>query len=721
MKIWIWKPGDRLKAGQFRIRRRFTIQRRLGEGGFGITYLAQDTKPNRKVVIKTLNATQQSNSNFLKIQEDFIKEGTILKEFNHPNIVKVFEITKIGNLFGLILEYIKGQNLGEHIIKNGRLNEKQALKYIDQIAQALHYIHERNFFHRDVKPENIMLRADRESAILIDFGIARQFVDQSTIYLSNTFGTQIYKPLEQYEQRGRFGPYTDIYALSFTLYYLLTGILPTEAYTSKSRKSFYDKGTGEEIDKYLWNELIKADISEKTIIAIKSGLKVEPTDRPQNINAFRKLLGYEQDLSSYKKIVTRLETTGDFHSTSRLNKETTQKTKAGLYTRTIIIRILGAVQNILQDIASLISSTDSVTALSLPLMSRRVMLQLLLGVGGLTGIGLISLLIKIFSRSIDSLSTVSPKSSVPIPEPSISIESSPQTNPETIIAAKASSQPTLETIQFATVKLDDKGKIIARPKRTAQVYKEDLGNGVNLTMVKIPAGTFKMGISYREIEFERRQRNHSSEGLMNLKENSYSSPEHRVSIKNFYMGQTEITRAQYNELMISPPDRGKYDNFPVTKIDWNEAHRFCLKLSKKTGRIYGLPSESQWEYACRAGTITNFAFGNIITHEISNYVKSSSGNEKEVGSFPPNSFGLYDMHGNVLEWCEDNWHDNYKNAPIDGSPWVDKDIGYNSIGVKRGGSYRDSMDDAASSFRSPWRQNVSITHLGFRVVHLGIL
>jgi eukaryotic-like serine/threonine-protein kinase len=709
MKIWIWKPGDRLKAGQFRIRRRFTIQRRLGEGGFGITYLAQDIKLNRKVVIKTLNATQQSNSNFLKIQEDFIKEGTILKEFNHPNIVKVFETTKIGNLFGLILEYIKGQNLGEHIIKNGRLNEKQALKYIDQIAQALHYIHGRNFFHRDVKPENIMLRADRESAILIDFGIARQFVDQSTIYLSNAFGTQIYKPLEQYEQRGRFGPYTDIYALSFTLYYLLTGILPTEAYTSKSRKSFYDKGTGEEIDEYLWNELVKVDISEKTIIAIKLGLKVEPTDRPQNINEFRKLLGYKEDLSPYKKATTRLETTGDFHSKSQPNQENINRIKLSLHTKKTILKILEIVQDILRDTTSLISATYSVTASSLPAMNRRVILQLLLGVGGLTGIGLISLVIKSIFRTSDATSTIQPESSTPSPELSTRTEVLPQPTPETTIVARTSSQPTLETIQFTTVKVDDKGKIITRPKKTAKIYKENLENGVDLIMVKIPAGSFLMG--------------------------KEENQKHRVVLKEFYMGQIEVTQSQYALIMddkdpyISNPSANKGEDLPVNQMNWEQAKKFCKKLSEKTGRNYTLPSESQWEYACRAGTTTRFSFGNPKSEEFMNF---NSSFPAKGATYPPNSFGLYDMHGNISEYCEDAWHEDstYTGAPIDGSPWMNvsekerKSSTYKHWGnhVARGGSFSTALfqDGIASGDRSRQRESGNFT-CGFRIVQIGKL
>ncbi len=184
MAIQIWQPGDKIKND------RFEILKQLGKGGFGITYLAEDTVRKQQIVIKTLNANQQSQTDFAQKQENFVKEGFTLKTFNHPHIVKVYEPIQIGDLWGLVMEYIPGQDLADYIITNGRLGEAEALLYIDQIAQALDCVHQQKFFHRDVKPHNIMLRQDRGEAVLIDFGIAKEFVDLETIYLSNSLGTQ---------------------------------------------------------------------------------------------------------------------------------------------------------------------------------------------------------------------------------------------------------------------------------------------------------------------------------------------------------------------------------------------------------------------------------------------------------------------------------------------------------------------------------------------------
>jgi serine/threonine protein kinase len=287
MAIQIWQPGDKIKND------RFHILKQLGKGGFGITYLAEDTVKKQQIVIKTLNANQQGEADFAQKQENFVKEGFTLKTFNHPHIVKVYEPIQIGELWGLVMEYIPGQDLADYIIANGRLGEAEALNYIDQIAQALDCVHQQKFFHRDVKPHNIMLRQDRGEAVLIDFGIAKEFVDLETIYLSNSLGTELYKPIEQYEKRGQFGAYTDIYALAVTLYHLLTGAAPgggSPLYTSKARKDAQDRGWGDKLDEHLWGELANAGVSERTQSAIRVGMGIEPSQRPQNMTEFRKLL-----------------------------------------------------------------------------------------------------------------------------------------------------------------------------------------------------------------------------------------------------------------------------------------------------------------------------------------------------------------------------------------------------------------------------------------------
>jgi formylglycine-generating enzyme required for sulfatase activity len=213
------------------------------------------------------------------------------------------------------------------------------------------------------------------------------------------------------------------------------------------------------------------------------------------------------------------------------------------------------------------------------------------------------------------------------------------------------------------VKVDDRGNIVTRESLQAEYFTENLGNGVTLDMVAIPGGTFIMGSPKTE-----------EERLNN------EGPQHSVTVPAFFMAKYPVTQAQWQAVMGNNPSRFKGANRPVEQVSWNEAGKFCQKLSQITGKNYRLPSEAEWEYACRAGTATPFCFGETITTGLANYNGDdtygngpkgvSRGQTTDVGSFPPNGFGLYDMHGNVSEWCQDVWHKNYNGAPTDGSAWT---------------------------------------------------
>lgn len=188
-------------------------------------------------------------------------------------------------------------------------------------------------------------------------------------------------------------------------------------------------------------------------------------------------------------------------------------------------------------------------------------------------------------------------------------------------------------------------------------------------------------------------------------------PQHQVTIAPFLMSQFPVTQAQWETVRGHNPSHFKGANLPVELVFWHEAIEFCQKLSQNSGKDYRLPSEAEWEYACRAGTTTANHCGETITHELANF---SRGKTTEVGSFPPNAFGLYDMHGNVLEWCQDTWHSNYEGAPTDGSAWIEgRD---DRLKVVRGGSWASSPRHCRSAYRYYYGPGVRTYYLGFRVV-----
>jgi formylglycine-generating enzyme required for sulfatase activity len=296
------------------------------------------------------------------------------------------------------------------------------------------------------------------------------------------------------------------------------------------------------------------------------------------------------------------------------------------------------------------------------------------------------------------------------------------------------SRDELHSFEFETATLQvQSGQsqlLVQRRSQTAQQLIDDLGQGVALEMVLIPPGAFEMGAPEGE------------EGRSNDE-----GPQHPVTIAEpFFMAKYPITQAQWRvvaamgqverELALEPSNF-KGDNRPVETITWLDAVEFCARLSHHTGRDYRLPTEAEWEYACRAGTTTPFHFGETITTDLANYrgtdwqigettYPGAYGDgpygeyreeTTEVGSFEvANAFGLYDMHGNVLEWCQDWWHENYEGAPNDGSAWLAHEDDAEEKRVLRGGSWYD----VPGFCRSAYRFRVAPVNIGdvvgFRVV-----
>jgi formylglycine-generating enzyme required for sulfatase activity len=267
----------------------------------------------------------------------------------------------------------------------------------------------------------------------------------------------------------------------------------------------------------------------------------------------------------------------------------------------------------------------------------------------------------------------------------------------------------LKTFSFEVVSTNATGNIINRRNESATYFTEDLGNGVTLEMVEIPGGTLIMGSP-------------KSEAGRDLDE----GPQHQVTVPVFFMAKYELTQAQYQAIMGSNPSRFPGNNRPVERVSWNNAVTFCEKLSQKTQKNYRLPSEAEWEYACRAGTTTPFYFGESITSELVNYNgnytygSAPKGQYRQqttdVGSFPPNAFGLYDMHGNLWEWCQDDYIDNYSDAPKDGSALTGRS---GDVKLLRGGSWISKPQGCRSGDRNNNLHPFRISGFGFRVVCSG--
>jgi formylglycine-generating enzyme required for sulfatase activity len=271
--------------------------------------------------------------------------------------------------------------------------------------------------------------------------------------------------------------------------------------------------------------------------------------------------------------------------------------------------------------------------------------------------------------------------------------------------------------------------VIHRKQKQGEQYLDRLSDNINLELIKIPKGSFLMGSPEDELE-------------------SYSDerPQHEVNVPEFYMGKYPVTQAQWrfvanleqvNQVLDEDPSKFKGDLRPVEKVSWLDAVEFCARLSRYTGREYRLPSEAEWEYACRAGTTTPFHFGETIDAQVANY--QAKDEEYKGKTYPgkygrgefgeyrkqtipvdqlnvTNEFGLCDMHGNVWEWCMDHWHEDYKNSPpIDGSAWLDENAAEGAQRLLRGGSWFNSPRYCRSACRIRYEPDNRLNNIGFRV------
>ena len=619
-----WKTGDKLNNGKF------VVEELLGSGGFGVTYKIKQTRTNKLFALKTLNELARSKPDFPQLQSKFINEAIALASCSHLNIVKVYpQGFQEGGLWCMVMEYVKGEDLSRHLDSYGKFTELKAVKIIQKVGEALSFVHHKGLLHRDIKPANILLRSSDETPVLIDFGLAREYnADSDSIGSMTNSMTECFAPIEQYQRQGKFGAWTDVYALSATLYVLVTKEMPIPARFREHADLVPPKKHN-------------TQLSDRLNEAIVKGLKLQPEDRPQTVKAWLEML---QPPEQKPKPLIQPE-----------------------YIEAVTVPV--SPKPLLRGDGGIEGDRNSQT------VTRRNWLKY-------SGLAIASMIVALVGREIIN-----------------------------------NNELELAEYEFDVITVNDKGEEINRELGSAKYFTEDLGGGITLDMVEIPAGTFIMGSPEDEL----------GRGID-------ESPQHEVSVPRFYMAKHQVTQAQWKAVAAMSqierelkPDLSNFegDDFPVEQVSWYDAVEFCKRLSKATGREYRLPSEAEWEYACRAGTITPFHFGETITTDLANYngdyhfvyANAQKGLHRQkttaVGSFPPNTFGLYDMHGNIYEWCADDGRDNYQDAPDNGSTWINKN---SNKKVLRGGSWDSDPNNCRSAYRLENYPDNKYVYIGFRCV-----
>ena len=707
---------------------RYEIVKKLSEGGFGVTYLARDIqRPSHpECVVKELHSFHYNKPDVLRL---FQQEAQVLESLGeHDQIPRLLASFQENNRFYLVQEYIEGVTLRDELnpknLPKQSKPEAYVLEFLRDTLTVLKFVHQQGVVHRDIKPENLMRRQRDGKIMLIDFGAVKELTQSQIkapgrITATVSIGTAGYSPFEQMQQ-GNPRPASDLYALGMTAIEALTGKAPSSLLldpdTNKViwrnsvkvskylgalldqmvhphyQRRFRDAGVvlqalaqipGISASKTPSPQPISEPVQPRSKIAPPS-LTVPPPPIPRKQSPKAKPPQPQASLSVSKASELRQPAgKGVVSSLQKRTKLNQQPQVAPVMSPTVAVRPVSSKPAPKKKAAQQKMSSQ---------LPRRHVLKYL-GFGSVGALGLTGLA-KVFSdgRSRGVIATGNIQ---------------------------------LEDFQFETVQLSDTGKVTKRDLLIRKLFNQQISGDVSLPMVQIPAGTFLMGSP------------DSEEGRFDRE-----GPQHEVTVPGFFMAQTPVTQAQWKAVAKLPtvkvgmeeaPLNLKGDRRPVERISWWEAQEFCDRLSNLTGLTYRLPSEAEWEYACRAGTTTPFYFGETIMTEVANYRgqdweflgKVYLGNygrgpkgkfleqATDVAKFPANPWGLYDMHGNVLEWCADHWHDSYQGAPTNGSAWLtDKK---DAARLLRGGSCYSFPANCRSAYRSFSSPGHRDSGLGFRV------
>ena len=598
----------------------FRLDAQLGAGGFGITYRAHDELLDKVVAIKEYLprdfATRTAGNTVAPISDAdardyqwgltrFLDEARTLARFKHPHLNQVYRFFESNGTAYMVLEYVHGETLADRLSREPFLEEADLQRVLDEVLSGLGVMHEAGYVHRDIKPGNLMLREEDGSAVVLDFGAARQAVGQRSKPITSIL-TPGYAPVEQYDGKvDRVGAWTDIYALGMVAYRCISGLGDSELPDAVARMLAHTRREAVLLPAI---EAGKGRYSPKLLEAIDWAMEVNEHDRPQSVDAWRQALTGGTRRKSPTKSV---------------RKPATQPTRGTTTERT--------------------GTRWSSVALTLV-----IVVGALLGAGAWWG-----------WQAYPEWFGQGPGGSPPVVKQEAPVE-----------------------IETVTPDATETGEL--ERKRQEALERELVGE-----MVSIPAGTFRMGDLSDEGDDDER-------------------PVHSVEVPAFNMGKHEVTFTQWDTCVADggcgryrPDDEGwGRGNRPVINVSWDDAQGYIDWLNDKTGGNFRLPSEAEWEYAARAGSTTKYHYGNSESQlcRYANHADSSTDIDwrnkacsdgvgigtAAVGSYQPNSYGLYDMHGNVWEWTEDCWNDSYAGAPSDGSAW---ELGGCGRRVLRGGSW----------------------------------
>ena len=719
------QSGTLLQGGKYR------IEEVLGQGGFGITYLAVQTNlKNRKVAVKEFflkehcerdastsyvsMGTSGSKDLVLKFKNKFIKEAETIAEMDNPHIVRIHDVFEENGTAYYVMEYLSCGSLSDRI-PSGGLPESEAVGYIRQVADALSYIHENKILHLDIKPSNILFRKADE-AVLIDFGISKHYDESGGSQTSSTpVGiSEGYAPTEQYEREGisSFSASTDIYSLGATLYCLLSGHRPPKA------SIVLNDGLPP----------LPSSVSASTRVAVETAMSPKRKDRPQSVEDFLELLDTPVVTVSDEETMVVDSSSEESDGSSSAKSETSESSSGskskglsrgvkwfcGLAVGLVSLAVLFFVINRRPDIpdhkedivavdtsivehqgipASVENNSDRITP-SVPVQEapEPVKPSDPFASEWESDYNTYSSLIEMgdeYSKNDATLSQAKSKY-----EQAASYERKYKgTKYADKFSKRASSS--LKTVESRIAEKEE-----AEHKRNEASYSNGIlrVKGIEYPMVYVSGGSFDMGATSEQ----------GSDAYDREK------PVHRVTLSSYSIGKYEVTQKLWEAAMGSNPSSFKGTRRPVENVSWNDCQDFIRKLNELTGASFRLPTEAEWEFAARGGNSSRgYKYsGSNSMDDVAWHIGNSGGETHAVGGKSANELGLYDMSGNVWEWCSD-WYGEYSSS----SQTNPKGPGSGSYRVGRGGCWNDTAWGCRVSIRGSSAPGDRGSEVGLRLCH----